>query len=55
MYHSRKLVALNPEQVSLSEVPGGGHNNLPEYGEYYEFLYDVLHDSFQAEPQVIAS
>ena len=28
----------------LMPIEGGGHNNLPEFPEYHDHLWDILHD-----------
>lgn len=43
-FNSEKLKAINPKGVKLFEITEGGHNNLPEFPEYHEYLYDILHD-----------
>jgi pimeloyl-ACP methyl ester carboxylesterase len=40
--HSKKLVQLNPEKTTLIEIEGGGHNNLPAFDEYHNFVRDIL-------------
>jgi uncharacterized protein len=40
--HSRKLQALNPQKITLIEIAGGGHNNLPKFNEYHNFIRDIL-------------
>jgi alpha-beta hydrolase superfamily lysophospholipase len=43
-YHqSEKLKALSPDKVTLHPIPGGRHNNLPDFPEFFEVLYDVLY------------
>ncbi|HMQ49593.1 MAG TPA: alpha/beta fold hydrolase [Saprospiraceae bacterium] len=31
-------------KIELIPIEGGGHNNLPEYPEYHDVLYDILHE-----------
>lgn len=40
--HSKMLRELNPKHVTLITIPGGGHNNLPSFPEYHNFLRDIL-------------
>ncbi|MEL7530653.1 MAG: alpha/beta fold hydrolase, partial [Bacteroidota bacterium] len=47
--HSHQLLAERPEIVDLTIVEGGGHNNLPDFPEYYEFLYDTLQMAFSED------
>jgi hypothetical protein len=39
---SEKLQALNPRKITLIAIKGGGHNNLPSFPEYHNFLRDIL-------------
>ncbi len=43
--HSKKLQALNPNKITLITIHGGGHNNLPSFDEYHNFIRDILKDS----------
>lgn len=36
-----------PQEVHLFPVAEAGHNNLPEFPEYHEWLYDVLNDELE--------
>ncbi|MFT3681609.1 MAG: alpha/beta fold hydrolase [Ferruginibacter sp.] len=40
--HSEKLQALNPRKITLIQIQGGGHNNLPSFPEYHNFIRDIL-------------
>lgn len=40
--NSEKLQALNPRKITLIRITGGGHNNLPTFPEYHNFLRDIL-------------
>ena len=40
---SVKLKLLHPEKIELHTVEGGGHNNLPNFPEFFEMLYDILY------------
>ncbi len=40
--HSEKLQKLNPHKITLIRIHGGGHNNLPSYHEYHNFIRDIL-------------
>jgi len=40
---SKRLKALYPEKITLHPIPTGGHNNLPNFPEFFEVLYDVLY------------
>lgn len=42
--HSEKLQKLNADRVTLIRIEGGGHNNLPSFPEYHNFLRDILKD-----------
>jgi len=40
--HSEQLQALNPYKITLIRIIGGGHNNLPTFHEYHNFIRDIL-------------
>lgn len=40
--HSEKLRKFNPHKITLIRIEGGGHNNLPSYPEYHNFIRDIL-------------
>lgn len=40
---SQKLKALYPEKIALHEIAGARHNNLPDFSEFFEILYDILY------------
>ena len=40
---SLKLKALYPDKIELHSIEGGRHNNLPDYPEFFELLYDILY------------
>lgn len=40
--HSERLQAINPTRITLIRIKGGGHNNLPSFAEYHNFLRDIL-------------
>jgi pimeloyl-ACP methyl ester carboxylesterase len=40
--NSEKLQALNPRMITLIRIKGGGHNNLPAFPEYHNFIRDIL-------------
>jgi alpha-beta hydrolase superfamily lysophospholipase len=42
---SLKLRELAPDQINLITIEGGKHNNLPDFPEYHEWLYDILNDN----------
>jgi pimeloyl-ACP methyl ester carboxylesterase len=41
--HSRKLQEHHPDKVTLFEIDGAHHNNLPDFPQFYEHLYDILY------------
>ncbi len=45
---SEMLKALVPDNITLYPIPEAGHNNLPDFPEYHDLLYDILHGE-QAE------
>jgi pimeloyl-ACP methyl ester carboxylesterase len=40
--NSIRLQALNPRKITLIRIVGGGHNNLPAFPEYHNFIRDIL-------------
>ena len=40
--HSEALQKLNPTKITLIRIKGGGHNNLPKFDEYHNFIRDIL-------------
>ncbi len=40
--HSEALQSLNPNKITLIRIQNGGHNNLPTYPEYHNFIRDIL-------------
>lgn len=40
--NSKKLQAINPRKITLIRIEGGGHNNLPSFPEYHNFIRDIL-------------
>jgi uncharacterized protein len=40
--HSKKLQRINPDKITLIRIEGGGHNNLPSFPEYHNFIRDIL-------------
>jgi hypothetical protein len=40
--HSISLQKLNSGRITLIRIHGGGHNNLPDFPEYHNFLRDIL-------------
>ncbi|MBZ5858276.1 alpha/beta hydrolase [Flavihumibacter profundi] len=40
--HSEQLQKINPGKITLIRIHGGGHNNLPSFPEYHNFIRDIL-------------
>ncbi len=40
--HSEALQRINPHKITLIRIHGGGHNNLPQFDEYHNFIRDIL-------------
>ncbi len=40
--HSEKLQLINPRKITLIRIHGGGHNNLPKFDAYHNFVRDIL-------------
>jgi len=39
---SEELQKINPHKITLIRIHGGGHNNLPSFHEYHNFIRDIL-------------
>lgn len=39
---SEQLQQLNPRKITLMRIHGGGHNDLPTFPEYHNFIRDIL-------------
>jgi len=46
---SEMLKALAPGNITLYPIQGAGHNNLPDFPEYHDLLYDILHEEIVAK------
>lgn len=42
--HSENLQKINPRKITLIRIHGGGHNNLPSFPEYHNFVRDILQE-----------
>ncbi|NCT94007.1 MAG: alpha/beta hydrolase [Chitinophagaceae bacterium] len=42
IHHSERLQHLSPHKITLIRIHGGGHNNLPSFPEYHNFVRDIL-------------
>ena len=40
--HSEALQKINSRRITLIRIHGGGHNNLPKFDEYHNFIRDIL-------------
>jgi hypothetical protein len=40
--NSERLKDINPRMITLIPIHGGGHNNLPSFPDYHNFLRDIL-------------
>lgn len=40
---SQMLKEKYPDKITLHAIEKGGHNNLPEFAEFHELLYDILY------------
>jgi alpha-beta hydrolase superfamily lysophospholipase len=40
---SEKLKALYPDKITLHKIEGGRHNDLPDFPEFFEILYNILY------------
>ena len=39
---SENLHKIDPHKITLIRIHGGGHNNLPSFDEYHNFIRDIL-------------
>jgi alpha-beta hydrolase superfamily lysophospholipase len=46
---SEMLQALAQNKIKLHPIVGAGHNNLTDYPEYHDLLYDILHEEVLAK------
>ena len=51
--HSVLLQKIQPERAQLLTIEGGGHNNLPDYPEYHQYLYDILNGHYIHQPAAL--
>lgn len=42
--YSQRLQAEAPDRVTLFPIEGAHHNNLPEFPDYHDLIYDILND-----------
>mgnify|MGYP003340274718 FL=1 len=42
IHHSVALQRINPDRITLIRIEGGGHNNLPRFDKYHNFIRDIL-------------
>jgi pimeloyl-ACP methyl ester carboxylesterase len=42
--HSEALQKINMNKITLIRIKGGGHNNLPKFDDYHNFIRDILKD-----------
>ncbi|MFM7645886.1 MAG: alpha/beta hydrolase [Sphingomonadales bacterium] len=40
--HSEQLQKIHPRKCTLIRIEGGGHNDLPSFDEYHNFIRDIL-------------
>ena len=43
------LKEIEPEKIHHITIHEGKHNNLPNFPEYHEWLYDILNDEYLFE------
>lgn len=53
-HQSEMLKALAPDNIILHPIAGAGHNNLPEFPEYHDLLYDILHEELSVDVRMRA-
>ena len=42
-HQSEMLKSLHPNKITLHPIAGARHNNLPDFPEFFELLYDILY------------
>jgi long-chain acyl-CoA synthetase len=42
LWHSQKLKALYPSKITLYEIENAHHNNLTEFPQFHEYLYNIV-------------
>ena len=52
---SLRLLDVAPDHKKLYTIIEGGHNNLPSFPEYHEYLYDILNDDSLLEKLEVGS
>ena len=52
--HSERLQKIQPHLIHLLPIEGGGHNNLPDYPTYHQYLYDILNGYYINLPSMEA-
>jgi pimeloyl-ACP methyl ester carboxylesterase len=51
--HSKRLHQIHPDRVYLLPIEGGGHNNLPNYPAYHQYIYDILNGFYIDQPSIL--
>lgn len=51
---SEKLRDIAPDNIVLYPIEEAGHNNLPDFPEYHDLLYDILHGEVGKETRLRA-
>jgi len=49
---SEELKAMYPDKISLHPIEGGHHNDLPDFPQFFEMLYDILYVEPKKAPPV---
>jgi len=49
---SKKLKSLYPGKIILHGIEGGRHNNLPDFPEFFEILYNILYVKPSAQTKI---
>jgi fermentation-respiration switch protein FrsA (DUF1100 family) len=47
-----KLYEENKDRATLYTISGGKHNDLPEFEQFHEYLYEILVESLEVEAEV---
>jgi len=45
-YRNSLLLQKLNKRINLIKIPEAGHNNLPEFSEYHDVVYEILNDTY---------
>ncbi len=53
--HSVRLQEINPNLITLMPIEEAGHNNLPDFPRYHQYLYDILNDQYTPVAKAVSA